>query len=80
MKISFVIPAYNASKTIERCIKSVQAQDSSDWEAIVVDDGSKDNTFELAKQLASGDERIVVLSQKNQGPGMASDWRLHSLS
>lgn len=74
MKISFVIPAYNASKTIERCIKSVQAQDSSDWEAIIVDDGSKDNTFELAKQLASGDERIVVLSQKNQGPGMARNF------
>lgn len=74
MKISFVIPAYNASKTIERCITSVQAQDSSDWEAVVVDDGSKDNTFELAKQLASGDERIVVLSQKNQGPGMARNF------
>lgn len=80
MKISFVIPAYNASKTIERCIKSVQAQDSSDWEAIVVDDGSKDNTFELAKQLASGDERIVVLSQKNQGPGMARNFGMKNVT
>lgn len=74
MKISFIIPAYNASKTIERCIASVRAQDSFDWEAVVVDDGSKDNTFELAKQLAYGDERIVVLSQKNQGPGMARNF------
>lgn len=80
MKISFVIPAYNASKTIERCITSVQAQDSSDWEAIVVDDGSKDNTFELAKQLASGDERIVVLSQKNQGPGMARNFGMKNVT
>lgn len=80
MKISFVIPAYNASKTIERCIKSVQAQDSSDWEAIIVDDGSKDNTFELAKQLASGDERIVVLSQKNQGPGMARNFGMQNVT
>ena len=80
MKISFVIPAYNASKTIERCIKSVQAQDSSDWEAIIVDDGSKDNTIELAKQLASGDERIVVLSQKNQGPGMARNFAMKNVT
>ena len=80
MKISFVIPAYNASKTIERCITSVQAQDSSDWEAFVVDDGSKDNTLELAKQLASGDERIVVLSQKNQGPGMARNFGMKNVT
>ena len=71
MKISFIIPAYNASKTIERCINSVLSQTSLDWEAVIVDDGSKDSTYDLIQQYEAKDKRIIALTQENQGPGMA---------
>ena len=70
MKLSFVIPAYNAAKTVCRCLDSVLAQTDHDWEVVIVNDGSKDNTYELMRTYAEKDTRIVALSQENQGPGM----------
>jgi len=49
--ISVIIPAYNAEATIERCIKSVLAQDYADFEVIVVDDGSTDDTFRICMRF-----------------------------
>jgi len=50
MKVSVVIPDYNASKTIDLCLKSILNQDFSDYEVIVVDDGSTDDTREKVKK------------------------------
>jgi len=63
MKVSFVIPAYNEEKSIERCVKSALMQNYKDLEIIVVDDGSKDRTAEVAKKL----NVRVVRNKKNLG-------------
>ena len=62
MKISVVIPAYNAERFLPRCLKSVFAQTLKPEEVIVVDDGSTDNTAALAAELGT-----TVISQTNSG-------------
>ncbi len=66
-EISIIIPAYNAEKTIERTIKSIQLQTFQNWELIVVNDGSSDDTLNILNQIASTDERIIVVNQINCG-------------
>lgn len=66
-KICVIVPAFQAEKTIERCINSVMDQSFEDWELIVVDDGSSDDTFELAHMIAGDDPRITILKQSNRG-------------
>lgn len=63
MKVSFVIPAYNEEKGIERCVKSILMQNYKNLEIIVVDDCSKDRTSEVAKKL----NVKVVRNKKNLG-------------
>lgn len=61
MKVSVVIPAYNCTHCLQRTVQSVQAQTFQDWEAIIVDDCSTDDTYAIAQQLAAEDPRIRVL-------------------
>jgi glycosyltransferase involved in cell wall biosynthesis len=63
--ISVIVPAYNAEKTIRETIESVINQTFSDWELIVVNDGSQDNTVEVVSQIK--DSRIKVFSYENAG-------------
>lgn len=66
--VSIVMPAYNAAKTIRDSIKSVQAQTFQDWELIVIDDGSKDCTPDILREIAAADNRIRFLqNEKNSG-------------
>ena len=67
MKISVIVPAYNAARYLPETIQSVQAQTEGDWELIVVNDGSRDGTGPLADRLAAEDSRIRVVHQKNAG-------------
>ncbi|MCB9844779.1 MAG: glycosyltransferase family 2 protein [Phycisphaeraceae bacterium] len=70
-RFSLVIPAYNASPYIGATLRSVLGQTFTDFEAIVVDDGSKDDTVEVARAAVGGDPRFRVISQANAGPGAA---------
>ncbi|MGB3693669.1 MAG: glycosyltransferase [Spirulinaceae cyanobacterium] len=63
--ISVIIPAYNAEKTIQLTINSVLQQTWSDFEILVIDDGSNDSTLDKIATIA--DKRIKVLSQQNRG-------------
>ena len=47
--ISIIVPVYNAAETVEACVKSVQAQDFTQWELILVDDGSADCIFAVLR-------------------------------
>lgn len=67
MGVSIITPAFNGEKYISAAIKSVQAQRISDWEMIVVDDGSSDRTAAIAEQQAAEDPRIRVFRQENAG-------------
>lgn len=67
MPVSIVIPAYNAAATIAATLDSILAQTFADWEAIVVDDGSKDATGTTARAFADRDPRFRVIAQCNAG-------------
>lgn len=66
-KISIIIPVYNVEKYIRKCIESVFEQSFLDWEAICIDDGSTDNSYNILKEFANIDNRIRIRKQKNQG-------------
>jgi glycosyltransferase involved in cell wall biosynthesis len=65
--VSIISPTYNHEKFIAECIESVLAQTYSNWEMIIIDDGSTDNTFSIAKKYAEKDLRIKAFTQKNIG-------------
>lgn len=68
MLVSVIMPAYNAEKYIRQAIDSVRAQTYSDWELIVVDDASKDNTNAIVSEYCREDSRVKLLrNPKNQG-------------
>jgi len=65
--ISIISPTYNHEKFIAACIDSVLAQTYSNWEMIIIDDGSTDRTFQIALEYADKDPRIKPFTQKNIG-------------
>lgn len=67
MKISIIIPVYNSEKYVARCINSILAQTYSDFELILINDGSKDNSLDVLKNYEQKDKRIKVINQKNMG-------------
>lgn len=71
MKFSIVIPAYNAEKTLGACLESVQKQTFSDFEAIIVNDGSIDKTHLVAAPFLQTDSRFRYICQENQGVSAA---------
>lgn len=71
MKYSIIIPAYNAETTIVRCVESILNQTFSDFELIIINDGSTDQTCELLNQLKKEDSRIKIDHQKNKGASSA---------
>lgn len=71
MKISVIVPVYNAANYIAKCIQSVQNQTFSSWELILIDDGSQDNSLDIIRRFAIEDDRIKVIHQENSGAGMA---------
>lgn len=66
-KISVIVPVYNIEKYLERCIDSLLAQTYKNIEVVVVDDGSKDNSLNVAYKAADKDSRVKVVSKVNEG-------------
>lgn len=67
-KISVLMGAYNCAETIGKSIESIQAQTITDWELIICNDGSSDNTVDVVKQYQENDDRIVLIeNEKNSG-------------
>ena len=73
---SVVMPAYNRQDLIAHSVASVLNQHFEDFELLIVDDGSSDQTLEVLSQIA--DSRITVLTQKNAGPGAARNKGIHA--
>ncbi len=71
MKISVVIPVYNAEVYIERTIKSIILQNIEEMEIIIVNDGSNDKTIKIIQKYAKVDKRIKIISQLNNGVSSA---------
>ena len=70
-EVSVIVPVYQAEKYLEQCIDSVLAQTFTDFEMILVDDGSPDNSPAICERYASEDKRISVIHQKNSGTSAA---------
>ena len=66
-KFSIIIPVYNVEQYLEECVKSVLAQTYTDFEILLIDDGSPDNSGILCDKLAKADSRIRVFHQENRG-------------
>lgn len=73
--VSIIMPTYNRADTILRAVRSIQAQTFTDWELIIVDDGSTDNTVEL---IEGCDPRLKLIRQKNQGTAGARNTGLRA--
>ena len=69
--ISIIIPVYNADKYLRRCIDSVISQSFTDFELILVDDGSKDKSPQICDEYASQDKRVRVIHKVNGGVSAA---------
>lgn len=69
--ISIIVPVYNAGPYIHRCIDSVKAQTYKNWELILIDDGSNDDSGRIIDECASDDSRIKVFHQANGGASSA---------
>ena len=69
--VSIIIPVYNAERDLPRCLDSLLAQEFQDWEAIMVNDGSKDASADIMQAYSAKDARFVPIHQRNAGPGAA---------
>ncbi len=70
-KISVIVPVYKAEKYIRRCLDSIVAQTFTNWECILVDDGSPDNSGKICDEYAERDGRFRVIHQANAGVSAA---------
>lgn len=76
--ISVILPAYNREKFIEDCITSVLNQTYTDFEVLVVDDGSKDSTVEIVERLRNKDSRIKLIQASHKGVSSARNLALEN--
>lgn len=71
VKYSIIIPVYNVEKVLERCLDSILAQTITNFECILIDDGSTDSSGEICDKYKLKDNRIKVLHKKNEGVSKA---------
>lgn len=71
MKISLIIPVYNVEKYLDKCLNSILCQDYDFFEAIIIDDGSTDNSKDIYNKYVKNDKRFKVIVQKNSGVSAA---------
>ena len=70
-KVSIIVPVYKAEKFLRQCVDSILAQTFTDWECILVDDGSPDACGAICDEYAQKDQRIRVIHKKNEGVSVA---------
>ena len=78
--ISIIIPVYNREKYIEECIRSIQAQTYKNYEIILIDDGSTDNTLPLCQAMAEKDPSIRILAGAHAGVSAARNVGLEAVA
>jgi teichuronic acid biosynthesis glycosyltransferase TuaG len=78
--VSIIMPAYNSGKYIAEAIRSVRGQTYPDWELVVVDDGSTDETAGVVQNISRADARVKYIFQQNGGQGKARNTGLRHAS
>lgn len=79
-KISVIIPVYNVADLLEKCVKSITVSSFTDFEILLVDDGSTDKSSEICDTLAKNDSRILVFKKENGGQSDARNFGLDKAS
>ena len=79
-KVSIIVPVYNAEKYLRECLDSIISQIFTDWECILVDDGSPDNSGEICNEYAKDDSRFRVFHVQNGGVSRARNIGLDNMS
>ena len=74
MKFSIIMPVYNVEKYVEKAIRSVVNQTYKNFELIVVNDGTKDNSMEIVKKIQKIDKRIKIYNKENGGLSSARNY------
>lgn len=74
--ISIIVPVYNAATTLRECVDSILSQEFKDFELILVDDGSKDNSPTICDEYAAKDSRVQVFHKENGGVSAARNFGL----
>lgn len=79
-KISVIIPIYNAERTLNRCLDSLQSQTFDDFEVLLINDGSSDKSLEICEHYCEKDNHFKLFSQVNAGPSAARNKGLDNAS
>ena len=66
-KVSVIVPIYNMERVLRRCLDSLVSQTEHDFEVILVDDGSTDNSADICEEYAGRDDRLRIVRKKNGG-------------
>ncbi len=74
--ISVIIPVYNCGQFLRRCLDSLISQSFEDWEAICINDGSKDNSGEILDEYAAAEKRFKIVHKENEGVSVARNTAL----
>ncbi len=74
IKVSVIVPCYNQAQFLDECLTSLLNQTFTDWECIIVNDGSPDNTEEVAKKWIDKDDRFIYYKKVNGGPASARNF------
>ena len=69
--VSIIVPVYNSVSTLDNCIKSILQMTFSNYELILIDDGSKDQSWDICCKWANQESRVKALHQENGGPSLA---------
>lgn len=73
-KVSIIVPVYNVEKFLRKCLDSISAQTLADWECLLIDDGSTDNSGVICDEYAKRDDRIKVFHKENGGVSSARNY------
>lgn len=80
IKVSVIVPVYNVEPFLRKCLDSLESQTYTNWEAILIDDGSTDTSGYICDEYAENDNRFKVIHQKNGGLSQARNAGLSSAS
>ena len=72
--ISVIVPIYNVEKYLERCLSSIQKQTLTDFEVLMINDGTPDDSVRIASKFEKDDTRFILFNKKNTGVGMTRNF------
>ena len=79
-KISIIVPVYNTEKYIRQCLDSILNQTYQNFECLLINDGSSDNSLSIAESFAQNDSRMKVFTKENGGPSSSRNYGLNKVS